>query len=66
MHPWLKDKIGGPNVNKKGGLKQAWEDAEDLGRFGTHIVAFFRDIMRDYSLLKPDIVKNLSEISDFF
>ena len=42
------------------------EDAEDLGRFGTHMVAYFRDYVRDFSLLKPEIVKTLQEITDFF
>ena len=64
-HPWLKENIGSYG-NKKLGLEQAWEEAEDLGRFGTHIISFFRERVFDYSLIKPEIVKNLSEISEFF
>lgn len=65
-HKWLKDKTGtGPQVKKRG-IEHAWEEAEDLGRFSTHIVAFFKDRVMDYSIMKPAIVKTLAETSRFF
>lgn len=44
----------------------AWNQAEDVHLFGTHLKSLFTEKIIDFSLLKPDILKVLAEISTHF
>ena len=48
------------------GLEKAQSQADDLSKLGTHLVSFFTNSVRDYTLLRPDILKALKEVTDHF
>ena len=37
-----------------------------MEQFGTHLVSFFTEIVRDYSMLMPDMIRSLGEITSHF
>ena len=37
-----------------------------MSKFGTHLVSFFSDKLRDYSLLKQETLKALQEVTAYF
>lgn len=66
-HPWLKEANKNPFSNKNSvGLKLAWKQAEDVYQFDTHLKSIFTDKMHDFSLLKPDVLNTLKDITTHF
>ena len=70
-HPWLKDRhylsssgiqMGAYNT----GHELIWAKSDDLAKLGTHLVSFFTEKLKDFSLLKGDCVEALSHATDFF
>ena len=44
----------------------AWKQAEDVHSHGTHLHRIFGERLHDFSLLTPDIIKSLDDISYHF
>ena len=62
---WLKKE--NPVLSKGlNNLDIAIEKADDMQRLGTHFSKFFADRLRDYSLLRPETMSTLTEVSAHF
>ena len=61
---WLKDST--QIQNRQTYLELAQEKAEDMSRAGTHLVNYFSERLRDYSLLKTDTIRALTEVTAHF
>ena len=65
-HPWLKETDPKAKPAKKTRLETAQEAADDLSKMETHLVGFFSDKIKDFSLMKPDTVKTIKEVNNHF
>ena len=48
------------------GLALAWKQVKDVDIYGTHIEKYFDEKLHDFSLLKPDMIKLMVEITNHF
>ena len=68
QHPWLKE-ITTKKMAQKGhlvGIALAQKQANDVYQFDSHLRTLFTERLHDFSLLKPDIVKSLMDITNHF
>ena len=67
-HRWLEHKPNpyARNDDTLQGVKLAAHQAETVANFGSHLTSLFSETLKDFSLLKPDIVTQLESITRQF
>lgn len=67
-HPWLRKNSSNSNKAKDilVGKELLLQQAENVSKFNSHLKCLFSEKLRDFSLMKPDIIMSLIEVTNHF
>lgn len=67
-HPWLRKNNTNSQKAKEilVGKELLFQQAENVSLLGSHLKCLFSEKLRDFSLMKPDIIMSLIEVTNHF